>query len=420
MKKKNSLLFLLFPVLIFGQADTLWKKNTLELTPEILLGKTAASNEDFPKTRLQKQFVFNIGRDQSDNPQEWAQRLKGPKTGFSLGYTDFGNRDKLGIALTAMPFIEFKAFRQKRLKVLAGMGASYFTKKFDPEENPNNRAVTTDLSWAFRLNIYYRFWAIKNLDWRIGLGYSHHSNGHTKLFNQGYNSFLVNLSTNIKNLSKHSPGKKSLKAVRHNSSSYSYASIRAGLGQNVLALAFNDKKGVYTIAGEYGRVYNNTFKVGIGAYYRFYEHYYDYIEGNESLVQDEREFDHFKQKPWYSSTNLGISLHGEFLLNHVGIELQLGYNIYKPAYKIDWRINQGWENPPKELPESWKLGGFNFKYKLKQYISTRLGLKYYLIGTAEAPKNNFYIGAHINANFGQADFTELSLGYIHSFGFKKR
>ncbi len=378
------------------------------------------ANEGFPDRGIQKQLILNFGRDHKYNPQQWARLLKGPKTGLSVGITDFGNLDSLGVAFTAMPFIEFKAFGSERFKVLTGLGGSYFTKKFDAINNPNNRAVTTDITWAFRLYFYYQFLSTENIDWRIGLGYSHHSNGHTRLLNQGYNSFLIGLSTDIKNPLNHSKNVSDETTPEYKKSVYNYFSFRGGLGQNVLALAFNDKKNVYTVAGEYGRVYNNTYKIGIGFFYRFYQNYYDYIVGNESLVQDGREFDYFKNNPWYYSTNLGVSLHGEIFLNHLGIDLQVGYNFYKPAYKLDWRINEGWDNTPREIPEWWILGELNGAYKMKHRISTRLGLKYYLIGMEKAPKNNIYIGASLNSNLSQADFTELSLGYVHSFGFKER
>ena len=416
--KKLTLLFLLFTSLFYSQEEVNWKKTSKVFTPEIMFGKTAEANDGFPETKLQKQAILNIGRYHTKNSQEWARRLKGPKTGVGFGYTDFGNLDSLGVALTVIPFIEFNAFRLKRLKVLAGMGASYFTKKFDPIKNPTNNAVTTDLTWAFRLYFYYQFASTKNIDWRIGTGYSHHSNGHTRLLNQGYNSFLVSLSADIKNPFNRPKETVSEEFPPLEKSSYSYFSLRSGLGTNVLALAFNDKKEVYTFSGEYGRVYNNTFKIGVGFYYRFYEHYYDYINNNESLVQDGREFDDFKENPWYYASNLGVTVNAEFLLNHIGIDFQVGLNLHKPAYNIEWRINEGWDNTPKEIPEYWVLGEYNTKFKLKKLISSRLGLKYYLLGTKDAPANNLYIGAHINSNLGQADFTEVSLGYVHSFNYK--
>jgi hypothetical protein len=240
------------------------------------------------------------------------------------------------------------------------------------------------------------------------------------LLNQGYNSFLISLSAEIKNPLNNPRIDTANILPSYKRTVYDYYAFRAGLGQNAFALAFNDRKNVYTIAGEYGRVYNNTFKIGIGFYYRFYQHYYDYIEGNESLVQNGREFDYFRSNPWYYASNLGITIHGEIFLNHFGIDLQLGYNLHKPAYKLDWRINEGWDNTPREISRSWVLGELDGSFKKKHRISSRLGLKYYLIGMEKAPKNNFYIGAHLNANLGQADFTELSLGYVHSFNFRER
>lgn len=411
-----SLLFL--PLFIVAQELSDKQNNSFRFTTEVMVGQSAESNSNYPDRNLQYQLWANLGWDQSKNWQEWAQRMKKVRTGIGLGYTNFGNSDSLGSAITLMPNIEFNAFRSDRLKVNVGMGGSYFTKKYDPLTNPNNQGITTDLAWSFRLFMYYNFLTGEKIDWRMGIGYSHHSNGHTRLPNQGVNSFLLSLSADLK--SNFANTSDEIDINRYTRSSYSYLSLRSGYGINVLSGAYNDKKGIYTVSGAYGKVLNNTFRIGIGAYYRFYQHYYDYIEGNESLVQDGREFESFKMNPGWNASNIGIYLNGEFLLNHFGIDLGIGYNLHKPAYKIDWRINQGWDNTPREIPEYWMLGEFDSKFKLKHAILTRMGLKYYLIGTTKAPKNNLYLGFHINANLGQADFTELSLGYVYSFNFMNR
>lgn len=392
-----------------------WKESALTFTPEILIGKTMEAYEGFPEAKLQKQVLLSIGRLHNNNPQQWAQKIKGAKTGFTVGVADFGNLDSLGVAIIMMPFLEFNSFKSSRWKTNTGLGVSYFTEKHHPLSNPDNRAVSTSITWAFRLYLNYQFLTTEKIDWRVGLGYSHHSNGHTRLMNNGYNSFLLSISADIKNPLIAPKNSLSENIPEYKKTRYNYFSLRGGLGQNVFAIAFNDKKSVYTLAGEYGRIYNNTFKFGIGFYYRFYQHYYDYIDEKQSLVQEGREFDYFNGNAWYYASNLGVSLHGEVFLNHVGIDLQLGYNLHKPAYKAEWRINEGWENTPSEIPRSWVLGEINSKYKKKQRISARLGLKYYLFGMEKAPKNNFYVGAHLNSNLGQADFTELSMGYVYSF-----
>ena len=47
-----------------------------------------------------------------------------------------------------------------------------------------------------------------------------------------------------------------------------------------------------------------------------------------------------------------------------------------------------------------------------------MGLKYYIINTKKKPKHNIYLSAHINSNLGQADFSELSLGYVYRLKIK--
>jgi len=420
MSKKITFVFLLISSFVVAQQtkDTTLFKSVI-VTPEIMAGVTAEANVNFPDHSFQKQIMLSFGWEHDNTPQEWAQRLKGPRTGIGFGYENFGNKDTLGSALTLMPFIEFNAFRKEKLKVQLGMGGSYFNKKYDSILNPKNQAVTTDLTWSFRAFINYQFISSEKIDWRVGAGYFHHSNGHTRLANQGYNSFLISLSADIKNNKR---DRNFAIIPDFDRSIYSYFTFRSGYGINAFSKAFNDKKSVYTISAEYGKVLNNTFKLGVGFYYRFYEHYYDYIVNNESLVQDGREFDYYKEHPWRNASNLGLFIKGEVLLNHFGIDFQLGVNLYKPGYRIDWRINQGWSYVPRVIPEQSGvvLGEFDSKFKKKKLISSHLGLKYYLFGNERAPKNNFFIGMFLNTNLGQADFSEVSVGYVYSFNFKKR
>ena len=408
-------------LLLFAYASMLAQTNRLDIrfgnfmTPEFVFGVTAESNTDFPESSATLGLFVNFGKFQRNNPQEWSYRLGFPKTGLALGVVDYGNTDALGQAYTLLPNAEFNILGRHKSKFTmnVGLGGSYFNKQFDEISNRLNQAVSTDLAWTFRLLFHYKFFESQNIIWRLGAGYLHHSNGHTRLPNNGYNSLLGSISAIIgtKEADKTQRGI----ATTPNKSSAYYLAPRIGLGTNVLSLIYNDQKEVYTLAFSAGKQFNRAFKIGVGASYRYYEHYYDYIIQNESLVQEGREFEEFKENPRWSASNLALFVEGELLLNHIGITFQLGGNLHKPAYDIDWRINQGWDNTPRDIPESWVLGEYNSKYKLKKYISSRLGLRYYLFGNEQYPTHNIYAGASINANLGQADFTEFSIGYVYLF-----
>ena len=102
------------------------------------------------------------------------------------------------------------------------------------------------------------------------------------------------------------------------------------------------------------------------------------------------------------------------------LSLILGLNIYKPFYKIDWQLNQGYTYENGNGDNVEVLGELNRYYEIKRTVSARMGLKYYLWTTNKAPKHNVFVGAHINANLGQADFTELSFGYVYRFNLKEK
>ncbi|GAA4270983.1 acyloxyacyl hydrolase [Aquimarina gracilis] len=414
--KEYYLLIFFIGITLSAQDAENKNKNSFFVVPEISIGKTMEANTGFPETDLQKSFFVSFGNYNSFTDQEWASELGHPKTGISFGVTDFGNIDKIGIAYTLMPFIEIGLFRKhtKRWNVSIGMGTSYINRQYDAETNPFNLAVTTEINWSFRSFLYYDIFKRKQTDWRLGFGYAHFSNGHTRLPNQGLNSFLVNVSTIIGKESERARNDKNFQKKEKNRSSENYFSFRSGIGQNVLSRIFNDQKEVYSLAFSGGKVINKTFKFGAGAYYRFYEHYYDHIKENGQLVSEQ--VPEYRENPYRYATNFGFFGSTELLIGHVGVEFDLGINIYKPFYKIDWQLSQGYFYNG----EYAKLGELDWYYEVKRTVSSRLGIKYYLFNTYRSPRNNLFIGANINANLGQADFSEVSLGYAYRFNIKDK
>lgn len=411
MKQNVTLFCLVFTMQYLFAQHTSTTSNTY-IIPEVTIGKTMEANTDFPKTNLQTGFFFSYGSYNNKNNSEWVQQLNRPKTGIMIGFSDLGNLEKVGRAYSFMPYIEISPY--KKWHVNTGIGTSYIDTQYDPITNPDNKASTTKINWAFRSFLYYDVFKTNATNWRLGLGYAHHSNGHTRLPNQGLNSFLGSISAKID--TNKSPIV--FDEVKKNRSRQAYFSGRFGYGLNVLSETFNDRKPVYTIAMEYGKIYNKTFKLGYGFYYRFYEHYYDYIKNDGELIVED--YPIFQDNSFGYASNFGLFVTTELLLGHIGVEFDLGFNIYKPFYKVDWRLNQGYDYINGQGETVIVLGELDWYYEIKRTVSSRLGLKYYFINTDKAPKHNLFLGAHINANLGQADFTGFSLGYVYRFDVKKK
>jgi len=414
-------LFLMSLCSLYSQKN----KDSLEyshfIAGEILFGKLMPPNTGFPEVKIQKSFFLNFGKNnQIKNQEEWVYRLNNPKTGLGFGYSEFGNTSEVGRAYLFIPYAEFDYLKNRRLKLLAGLGASYHNVQYDILANPLNKGVTTDFSWAFRMSLFYEIIKWETSALRIGLNYVHHSNGHVKLPNQGFNSFMVGISYENKyNREGYFSGKESSPKL-YIKNSYNYFSARFGIGQNTLSLVYNDKKEVYSLALSYGKVVNKTYKFGFGMYYRMYEHYYDYIKNEGEIVLEN--YPLFLENPFGYATNFGFFGSGELLLNHFGVEFEMGLNVYKPFYKVDWILNKGYNYIEYNDGDPYVMalpGELDWYYELKRSVSGRLGLKYYFVGTQKTPEHNFYIAAHINANLGQADFSELSLGYVYGFNYKK-
>jgi len=405
----------IFAAICFAIASSMFSQNeeqkvnvSFYFNPEIVVGFTAEANSDFPDRGLQSGLFLNFGWHNKSNDNEWAKQLNYPKNGISFGVTDYGNSEKLGQSFSLMPFAEFKVF--KRWNLHSGIGFSYMNTLYDTINNPFNQAITTHLNWSFRAFMFYDIFTDDKLNWKVGLGYNHSSNGHTRLPNQGFNSFLASVSANL--YSKKDKSDVPLNTTKSPRTVQWYFSSRFDIGQNVLSEVFNDKKEVYSVAFSAGKIINKTFKLGAGFYYRFYEHYYDYIKNEEELIVSD--YPELAEHPFMNASNFGMFATSELLLGHIGFEFDIGFNIHKPFYKIDWKLNQGYSYQSGENTVV-VLGELDDYYKLKKTVSSRLGLKYYLTNNNDEPKHNAFVGAHINANLGQADFTALTLGYVYRF-----
>lgn len=382
-----------------------------QLFTEYSIGETSSANNDFISLKSSQTFGVGFGMQYNDS-LNWVKQLRNPYTGVILQVANHGNVEKIGHSISLLTYIEKPIIlKNEKLKLLSGIGIAYHTKK-NTIENWQNKAISTDLTWAYRLGVYYNIWSNSQFDSRINLNYLHYSNGHIQWPNNGINTLALGLNFTYNGFNKtENPIEKVILKKDIKKEKQTFFSVQTGIGQHALYRFYNFRRNVYSFDFMYGKIYNKTHKVGLGIYMRQYTNNYKYIKEGNNLVSEE--YPELQKNPFLNSSSMGIALNYEFLMQHVSIETELGLTLYRPFFETEYRLNATLINKQTGLYELGKAEGM--EYSLKRFVSGKLGLKYYLFNTNKTPKNNVYLGGHIVSVLGQADYSELALGYTHTF-----
>jgi len=391
LKHINLLLAVILSITAFAQSDT--NKQGHFINPEYMIGKIIpmSNNSVFPKTGYQQVIAASIGFTNNDTTK-WGKFYHQPEAGLMFLYSNLGNNDILGHQFGILPFINFKVFNQLKTPFnlrFAG-GASYFTNRFDSLSNPTNEIIGAQFTWDVKVFLFKTLYKKNGFNLQLGVGFSHESNGHTRLPNLGINSPMFSLSGKLYN--KKEDNYTSFKRTkRGNVTAKNYFfTIRQGIGLHEQDETEGPKMGVlkpvYASSMSGAILFNKHIKLRAGFTYRFYEHYYDHIiDSNVVSLRD---------NPTKNASNVSFFVGNEFLMSHVSIDAELGFNIFKPFYS--------------EFNKGTKIGT-----TLQKKLLTRIGANLYLNNTNKLPKHNVFIGAHIKANMAKADYTEFTLGYTY-------
>lgn len=379
---------------------------------EYSIGETSSADNTFISLKASQTVGIGFGIQHNDS-LNWVKQLRNPYTGVILQVANHGNTEKIGHSISLLPYIETPILlKNEKLKLLTALGIAYHTNKYHPTENWENKAISSDFTYAFRLGFYYDIFQKNNLQTRLNLNYLHYSNGHIQWPNNGINTLALGLNITYNGLDKNqNPIAKTASSKDIQKSKQSFFSVQTGIGEHALYRFYNFRRNVYSLDFMYGKIYNKTHKIGLGLYMRHYTNNYQYIKEGNNLVSEE--YPELQKNPFLNASSLGIGLNYEFLMQHVAIETELGFTLFRPFFETEYRLDATLINKQTGIYENGKAEGTT--YTLKRLISGKLGLKYYLFNTNNAPKNNFYVGGHIVSRLGQADYSEFTMGYVHAF-----
>jgi len=306
-----------------------------------------------------------------------------PKKGIYLGVHTLGNDSIYGNEVSLMPVIELKSGDNWSFRL--GLGLSYFSKTYKDHER--NLMVGSNLAWGFQ-TILYRYIPLRNNNQlKLGAAFLHGSNGHTQLPNYGINSAV--LSVGIQYLSKKvllpERNRMAYKGSREWMFTYRVGAGFHELGSTTKPIG-GPKRPIYNTSFAVGVVLKKQFKLQTGLGYRYYQQYADYISDHPEIKDSS-----------LNANNVYFLLGAEFFIRHVSMVVEGGINLYKPFYPYFAEVFKNTDT---------------FGYQLEKIFLSRVGLNFYLIDTSKSPKHNVYLGTQLHANFGQADFTGVSIGYL--------
>lgn len=364
-------------------------------------GLIVPNYSNYPESSLLSSFHLKIGKFPYNTENVWATYNNYPLVGAKLSFTQLGNSQVLGNEFRLMPFIEYntKSKLPKAISFMIALGASYVSKYYDKVYNPTNKYLGSRINWAFELFLNYNLYATKNGLLRLEGGYAHSSNGHFQIPNAGLNYASVGLSYLFFTSAPSAIHFQEFTKPETKRKRQYFIQYRNGVGLHELGGSFSpvggEKGNVFESSLSLGILNNQTIKYYTGFSYRFYEHFYELFspEDNDS----DGSLSH-SNLVWKAS-NVYYFIGVEFIYGHLGFNMEGGLNLYKPFYKL---YNETY------------IKNSGFKYFLKRSFNSRMGLKLYLKNANRMPKNNLFLGINISANFSQADFSDICVGYIRS------
>ncbi|PCI96241.1 MAG: hypothetical protein COB15_11145 [Flavobacteriales bacterium] len=393
-RKVKLIVFLLFSFssYCFGQ-DTI-RPNAHFIEPEFMIGKVLpmSNNFAFPSTGSQKTIALNYGFTNNDTTK-WGKYYNHAESGFMFLYSNLGNNQVLGHQYSILPFVTFRVFNKLKnpFKLKLGAGISYFTTRFDSLGNPHNEIIGSQFTWDVKVFLYKSIYKKGGFNLKFGVGFSHESNGHTRLPNLGVNSPMASITGQFYNQKEDNYFHPTRIKRKNVSPKKYYVTLEEGLGfhdqDETEGPEMGNLKPVYSSDLSFAILFNKHIKLRTGFTYRYYKTYYDHIVENKT----ERLIDN----PNWSSSNLNFYIGNEFLMSHLSIDVLLGINLHKPFYQ---KFNPG----------------TGIGVSLQKRMLTRIGANLYLINTHKLPKHNLFIGAHIKANMAKADYTDLTIGYTYN------
>lgn len=191
----RKLLFCLFLVSVFGPAGLkAQSKSAWSLGVNPYYGGVLRYKENMPKLETSDLMGVELYATKITNGRHrWEKLFNYPHVGFAASYYNYGLPEELGSVYSITSFLDVTANNHKKhqWRLNIGTGFVYSTKRFEELTNPDNKAISSRISYVLRGTVHREFMLDKNLYFNVNLAFRHYSNGHLNIPNNGMNFPVV-------------------------------------------------------------------------------------------------------------------------------------------------------------------------------------------------------------------------------------
>ncbi len=283
---------------------------------------------------------------------QWEKLFNYPELGFAFEYYNYGVPDELGEVYALTNYLDFTLNNRKKHKwrINIGTGFVYSTRRFDAETNPENKAISSRISYVARGTVHHEMQLNERYFLNVNFAFRHYSNGKLNIPNNGMNFPIVGIGL------KYVPNPKPIRFVR-DTSRYINKKVRFNAMGSVSwreVLQEDVKHRAYSVSIYLSKRITkyNTLLLGMDGYYYERESMVRALNVYKSKnLPDDFELD-------YDGRQVALTVGTELLIGRMAVILQGGFYIYKPQI----------------LYSNW-YQRYGFKYMITDHIFARTTLK---------------------------------------------
>jgi hypothetical protein len=253
-------------------------------------------------------------------------------SGFQLSYFNYQNPEILGSAFVLTIFTEpIISFGERWLfSIKGGMGISYHTRVYDPDNNPLNEFFSTRVSFPLYLMARFKYRISRNLNFTLSGSYNHISNGAMHVPNYGMN--FPTLLLGIEYFQKPLPRLNKVYTADHSRTSSQYLIIQTLTGYKVV---YSEAEYTFGLHTRYTWQLRSHYALNAGA-----EIILD--GGVKRMIEVEKKEVDYKR--------FAITAGQDFIFGKMSFTQYFGFYIYSP-YEAKNMIYQKYELSYRFLPE---------------------------------------------------------------------